>query len=112
MQTLDPGNDTTPTRSRYVDLPTVADTGEHHAWNIFGKSDEVGTLNLIDAASRDAIMRQADASRVYDLSVDNFVGMPGWTEAGAHRLRVLIEHSVNLERAATIRRLWNTDSPF
>jgi hypothetical protein len=36
----------------------------------------------------------------------------GWTEAGAHRLRVLIEHSVNLERAAAIRRLWNTDSPY
>jgi len=29
-----------------------------------------------------------------------------------HRLRVLIEHSVNLDRAAAIRRLWNTDSPF
>jgi len=28
------------------------------------------------------------------------------------KLRVLIEHSVNLERAAAIRRLWNTDSPF
>jgi hypothetical protein len=35
----------------------------------------------------------------------------GWTEAGAHRIRVLIEHSVDLERAAAIRRLWNTDSP-
>lgn len=32
--------------------------------------------------------------------------------ATAERLRVLIEHSVNLERAAAIRRLWNTDSPF
>lgn len=32
--------------------------------------------------------------------------------ASAQRLRVLIEHSVNLERAAAIRRLWNTDSPF
>ena len=40
--------------------------------------DEIGMLNLIDAASRDAIMKRADASRVYDLSVDNFVGMPGW----------------------------------
>ena len=28
------------------------------------------------------------------------------------RLRVLVEQSVNLERAAAIRRLWNTDSPF
>lgn len=32
--------------------------------------------------------------------------------ATAQRLHVLIEHSVNLERAAAIRRLWNTDSPF
>jgi hypothetical protein len=32
--------------------------------------------------------------------------------AGGTRLRVLIEHSVNLDRAAAIRRLWNTDSPF
>lgn len=32
--------------------------------------------------------------------------------ASANHLRVLIEHSVNLERAAAIRRLWNTDSPF
>jgi len=32
--------------------------------------------------------------------------------AGVQRLRVLIEHSVNLDRAAAIRRLWNTDSPF
>ena len=32
--------------------------------------------------------------------------------ASDRRLRVLIEHSVNLERAASIRRLWNTDSPF
>jgi hypothetical protein len=39
-------------------------------------------LNLIDGASRDAIMRRADASHVYDLSVDNFVGMPSWTAAG------------------------------
>jgi hypothetical protein len=31
---------------------------------------------------------------------------------GDRSLRVLIEHSVNLERAAAIRRLWNTDSPF
>jgi hypothetical protein len=33
----------------------------------------------------------------------------GWKEADANRVRVLIEHSVDLERAAVIRRLWNTD---
>jgi hypothetical protein len=35
----------------------------------------------------------------------------GWTEAGTNHIRVLIEHSVDLERAAAISRLWNTDSP-
>lgn len=34
-----------------------------------------------------------------------------WAEAGAPRIRVLIEHSVDLNRAAAIRRLWNTDNP-
>ena len=31
-----------------------------------------------------------------------------WTEQGAQRIRVLIEHTLDLERAAAIRRLWNT----
>ena len=32
----------------------------------------------------------------------------GWTEGGANHVRVLIEHSVDLARAAAIRQLWNT----
>jgi len=35
----------------------------------------------------------------------------GWMEAGASRVRILIEHSVDLEKAAAIRRLWETGSP-
>ena len=33
-----------------------------------------------------------------------------WTQDGAHHIRVLIEHSVDLARAANIRHLWNSDS--
>jgi hypothetical protein len=33
----------------------------------------------------------------------------GWTEAGSSRIRVLIEHAVDLEKAAAVRRLWNSD---
>lgn len=33
----------------------------------------------------------------------------GWTEGGTNHVRVVIEHSVDLERSAAIRRLWNTD---
>jgi hypothetical protein len=48
----------------------------------FGKDDEIGMLNLIDAQSRSAILGRADPSKVFDLSVDNFVGMPaGSTQA-------------------------------
>ena len=59
----------------------------------FGPRDEIGMLNLIDAASRDAIMRRADASRVFDLSVDNFVGMPGWTAAGDPTYQIWMTHT-------------------
>ena len=32
-----------------------------------------------------------------------------WVKSGVHHVRVLIEHSVDLEKAGAIRRLWNTD---
>ena len=59
----------------------------------FGADDEIGMLNLIDAASRAAIMSRADASRVFDLSVDNFVGMPGWTAAGDPTYQIWMTHT-------------------
>lgn len=31
-----------------------------------------------------------------------------WTQTGANHIRVRIEHSVDLEKAAAIRALWNT----
>ena len=68
----------------------------------FGADDEIGMLNLIDAASRDAIMRRADASRVFDLSVDNFVGMPGWVAAGDPTYQIWMTHTPPGEK------VWNS----
>jgi kynurenine formamidase len=59
----------------------------------FGAADEIGMLNLIDAASRDAILSRADATRVFDLSVDNFVGMPSWTAAGDPNYQIWMTHT-------------------
>jgi kynurenine formamidase len=59
----------------------------------FGADDEIGMLNLIDAASRDAIMSRADPSKIYDLSVDNFVGMPGWFAAGDQPYQIWMTHT-------------------
>jgi hypothetical protein len=42
----------------------------------FGADDEIGMLNLIDASSRQAIVSQADAGKVFDLAVDHFIGIP------------------------------------
>ena len=59
----------------------------------FGTEDQIGMLNLIDAASRDAIMSRADASRVFDMSVDHFVGMPGWVAAGDPSYQIWMTHT-------------------
>jgi kynurenine formamidase len=59
----------------------------------FGKDDEIGMLNLIDGKSRSAIMSRADASKVFDLSVDNFVGMPGWFGAGDQPYQIWMTHT-------------------
>ncbi|MBK1783502.1 cyclase family protein [Prauserella cavernicola] len=34
---------------KYSELPRLDDVGSHHAWDVFGPGDELGTLNLLDA---------------------------------------------------------------
>lgn len=36
---------------KYDELPELADTGERHAWQVFGDRDQLGTLNFLDAAA-------------------------------------------------------------
>ena len=59
----------------------------------FGRDDEIGMLNLIDGASRSAILSRADASKIYDLSVDHFIGMPGWFGAGDQPYQIWMTHT-------------------
>jgi hypothetical protein len=59
----------------------------------YGKDDEIGMLNLIDAQSRSAILGRADPSKVFDLSVDNFIGMPGWFAAGDQPYQIWMTHT-------------------
>jgi kynurenine formamidase len=46
------------------------------AKSAWGPADEIGTLNMMTDASRLDILRQVTSGKVYDLSVDLFVGMP------------------------------------
>jgi kynurenine formamidase len=59
----------------------------------FGSDDEIGMLHLVDAESRSAIMSRADASKVFDLSVDHFIGMPGWFGAGDQPYQIWMTHT-------------------
>jgi kynurenine formamidase len=59
----------------------------------FGKDDQIGMLNLIDAASRDAIVSRADAGKVFDLSVDYFAGMPSWIAANDPGYQLWMTHT-------------------
>jgi kynurenine formamidase len=49
----------------------------------FGPDDQIGMLNLVDAASAATVLAEADPWKVFDLSVDYFVGMPSFTAMGA-----------------------------
>lgn len=51
----------------------------------WGPSDEIGTLNMMTAASRSAVLVRVNGERLYDLSVEYFVGMPSWYLLGDPR---------------------------
>ena len=80
----------------------IARNSEFHkvASSPFGHDDEAGMLNLIDAESRTAILRRADPTKVYDLSVDHFIGMPGWTGAGDQPYQIWMTHTPRGEELA------------
>jgi kynurenine formamidase len=59
----------------------------------FGPGDEIGMLNLITPSSRARILAEADAERLFDLSVDFFLGMPTWTAAGDPSFQMWMSHT-------------------
>jgi kynurenine formamidase len=59
----------------------------------WGPHDEIGTLNMMTASSRQAVLSRADAGRVFDLSVDYFVGMPSWHLLGDPRYQFWLTHT-------------------
>jgi kynurenine formamidase len=59
----------------------------------WGADDQQGALNRMTPASRAAIMARTDASRVYDLSVDYFLGMPSFQAAGDPAYQIWMTHT-------------------
>lgn len=59
----------------------------------FGEDDEIGMLNLITPEISASMLAQADAHRVFDLSVDLFAGMPTWTQGGEPPYQIWMNHT-------------------
>ncbi len=59
----------------------------------FGVQDEIGMLNLMTDQSRAAALAAADASTIYDLSVDYHVGMPSWAGLGDPTYQIWMSHT-------------------
>ena len=59
----------------------------------FGADDQIGMLNLLTPdLARDQLAR-ADGGKVFDLSVDLFMGMPTWTAGGEPPYNIWMVHT-------------------
>lgn len=56
---------------------------------------EIGTLTMMTAASRNAVLSRISGDRVYDLSVQYFIGLPSWY--GIHDLPPIVARGVLID---------------
>jgi kynurenine formamidase len=59
----------------------------------WGEQDEIGRLNWITAQSRAEALTGLNPGRVFDLSVEYFVGMPCYTAAGDPEFQLWMTHT-------------------
>ena len=59
----------------------------------WGSGDEIGRLNLMTKDSKASVLSRISSGEVYDLSVEYFMGMPGWFPAGDPRYTFWMTHT-------------------
>lgn len=59
----------------------------------WGKSDEIGTLNMMSDSTNLALFSKIRSGKVYDLGVEYFVGMPGFTALGDPAYQYWMTHT-------------------
>jgi kynurenine formamidase len=75
-----------------VSAPTTVAPAEVAA-SPWGPNDELGAMNLQTHETRSEILNRLSPGRVYDLSVDYFIGMPSWHGVGDPRYQYWLTHS-------------------
>jgi hypothetical protein len=59
----------------------------------WGERDQIGRLNLMSEASRQAVLSRLDPSRTFDLGVEYRIGMPSWTKWGDTPYQIWMTHT-------------------
>jgi kynurenine formamidase len=59
----------------------------------WGPDDEIGRLNWLTSDSVKTILGRLDGTKVFDLNVDYFMGMPSWTAAGDPPFEIWMTHT-------------------
>lgn len=59
----------------------------------YGPDDQLGALNTITTELQTQILGRASGAKVYDLSVDYFVGMPSFQAAGDPAYQIFMSHT-------------------
>lgn len=59
----------------------------------WGKTDEIGTLNMMTDASKLAVLSRVKLGKTYDLSVEYFVGMPSFHALGDPAYQFWLTHT-------------------
>lgn len=59
----------------------------------WGPDDQIGRLNLMTPESQARVLSRLAPGAVYDLSVEYFIGMPGWHAAGDPRYQIWMTHT-------------------
>lgn len=59
----------------------------------WGPEDEIGRLNLMTEHTRSSLLSRISNGKVYDLSVEYFIGMPSWQAAGDPHYRIWMTHT-------------------
>src|ERR1041384_7822066 len=59
----------------------------------WGAKDEIGTLNLLSDSNNLALFKRVNSGKVFDLGVEYFVGMPGFTELDDPGYQFWLTHS-------------------
>lgn len=91
----DPARARPPGAASAAATPAVArtPTPAHAGASPWGPDDQIGTLNLMTEATRLAALRRIRSGKVYDLSVEYFVGMPSWYALGDPRYQYHLTHT-------------------